>query len=175
MNPYFLLISFLAVNLVVGGCTHSTPNAAGPGAVPVAVIAGGPVGDGTDVQPGGLWIADQEQLDMLIQRMLKGTRLPHPLEALPDIDFASEGVLFIWMGRQPTGGYALELVAQQAEIKDQTVMVPVRRITPRKGALVTQMITHPYLMLRLGKGDYATITIVDPDTSDEMVVPTKAK
>ncbi len=175
MKPCLLFVSLVALNLMLGGCTHSTSTAAGPCAVPVAVISSGPVIQGTDRQPGGVWITDQEQLDTLTRHMTMGNRIPDPLAALPTIDFTEEGVLVIWMSQHPTGGYALELAAQQAEIKDATILVPVRRITPRQGAAVVQMITQPYLMLRIGKGNYNTITIIDPDDPARMVVPTQAQ
>jgi len=174
MKHTLLLALIFSVNLMVGGCAHSTPSPTMHTAVPMAVIAGGPVAGGADTIPGGLWITNREQLDDLTKRMFESSRIRSQGAGLPDIDFSTEGVLVVWMGRKTSGGYALELMAQQAEIENRTARVPVRWIEPRPGAVVTQMMTNPYLMIRLARGGYDTITIFDPDSAIQMVVPATA-
>lgn len=174
MNQALFWVLMLIFNMAAFGCSHSTPSAAEATSVPMAVIASGPMARMTDTKPGGLWFADPQTLENLMNRMFKGTRIPGRESGLPEIDFAHEGVLMVWMGQQSTGGYALEGAADRAQIKHKTVCVPVRRIEPAKGAVVTQVITNPYLMIRLGKGDFDTITIVDPDGSDRLVVPARS-
>ena len=93
--------------------------------------------------------------------MGKAPRMANPASTLPEIDFSADGVLFIWMGRKPSGGYALRLMADRAEVENHAARVPVRWIEPPKGALVIQMLTNPYLLIRLAKGDYDTITVFD--------------
>jgi hypothetical protein len=171
MNRMLLFVLLVAVNLMVGGCAHSTPSATAPEAVPMAVIFGGSMAGGTDMAPGGVWLSDQKQLDALMDRLFKGTRIPSQVG--PDIDFSAEGVLVVWMGRKTSGGYALELAADRAEIEDHTARVPVRWIEPAKGAMVTQIMTDPYLMVRLAKGGYDKIVVIDADGAIRVEVEAK--
>lgn len=110
---------------------------------------------------GCMWITNEDQLFGLMDRVAKGTKIPARPIAPLEIDFAEYGVLVVWMGQMPTGGYALELMAETAEIKNQTALVPVRWIEPKKGSLTVQIITNPYLMIRLAKGNYDTIAVID--------------
>lgn len=173
MNRTLLFVLLFAGILMVGGCAHSTPSATIPETVPMAVICGGSMAGGIDMAPGGVWLSDQKQLDALMDRFFKGTRIPSRAGVRPDVDFSAEGVLVVWMGRKTSGGYALELAADQAEIEDHTARVPVRWIEPAKGAMVTQIMTNPYLMIRLAKGAYDTITIIDADGARRVVVEAK--
>lgn len=161
-NKLFIIL-LIAFNLVLGACTHSSSSAAPPTTIPIAMIASGQLAIEATQTAGGIWITDPNQLDTLSGRMLKGSRIPNQTKVLPEIDFSTDGVLLIWMGEKLTGGYAMELVTDQADIENHTVRIPVRWIEPRKGAIVPQMITNPYLLIRLARGPYDNITVVDPD------------
>lgn len=90
------------------------------------------------------------------QRHLGGT-----LPVMPEVDFANHGVLWIHMGRQPTGGYTLELAEPPSRVVDQRLSIYVNWITPADGAAVIQMVTAPCMLLELSKGDYRSIAVVD--------------
>ena len=83
--------------------------------------------------------------------------------ARPHVDFEKYGVLLIRMGEKPTGGYLLQLMENTAKVENRTAMVPVRWIEPEKGAFTTQAITFPYLMIRMAKGSFDRIAVVDQD------------
>jgi hypothetical protein len=170
MPGKYLLIVLIVMNLALGACTHSSPSAASPATVPVAVIAGGPLAAGDAKTAGGIWITDPKQLETQAGRMLKGSRIPNHTGSLSEIDFSADGVLLIWMGKKQSGGYALNLLSDRADIENRTVRVSVGWIKPHKGAIVTQMITNPYLIIRLARGAYDTITVVDADGRDKVVV-----
>lgn len=172
MTGKFFLIQLIAFIMLFSACAHSSPSAASPttDTVPMAMIGSGQLAAGAPQTAGGIWITDPNQLDTLLGPMLKGSRIPNPTGALPEINFATDGVLLIWMGEKRTGGYALEMVTNHADIENHTVRIPLRWIEPRKEAMVPQMITNAYLLIRLAKGAYETITITDPDGWVRLVV-----
>lgn len=170
MKQALFCVLLLITNMISGGCFHASPSTAQPTTVPVAMITSGPMAKIDGGEPGGLWITNQKQLDDITRWISNNTRISNTSDVLHDINFDNEGVLFIWMGRQTTGGYALQMVGDRAEIKNDSVFVSVRWIEPTKGAIVTQVITNPYLILRLGMGEYDTITVVDPSGSEKLMV-----
>ena len=161
----------LAAGLVAGGCFFSAPSAMSRMTVPIEVMRGGSMVGLDEKEPGGIWIADRKQLDDFSIRHIKKTKIGGTSDFPEKIDFSKEGMLIVWMGLKPTGGHALQTVADQAAIENRSAIVPIRRITPEQGAMLTQVITQPYLMLRVGKGDFDSIAIVDPDGPSRIVVP----
>ena len=171
MNRAVLHLSIIVAVLVVAyGCSRALSSEPATETVPLTVIGSGPVADTADLQPGALWIRDRNQLQALMNRLPGGKLIQRRADGLADIDFAAADLLLVWMGRKRTGGYALDAAADQAVIENRSAIVPVRRIEPPQGAVVAQMITNPYLLLRIGEGAFDTITIVDPDGPGTMVV-----
>ncbi|MDX2451282.1 protease complex subunit PrcB family protein [Desulfosarcina sp.] len=168
---FFTLL--LALNLMLGACTHSSQTA--PGKVPLTAIHSGRQMVAVSKTLGGMWITNEDQLAALIDQAAWGTMIPAKPIALPEIDFAASGVLVVWMGEMPSGGYALELMAEAAKVENRTALVPLRWIEPEKGLLTTQIITHPYLMVRMGKGNYDTITVIDPNGLIKILVDVHGK
>ncbi len=64
------------------------------------------------------------------------------------------------MGRQPTGGYALELAEPPCLAVDDRLSIYVNWITPADGAAVTQMVTAPCMLLK-----FPRVTIVPSRSS----------
>ena len=171
MNRALFHLSIIVAALVVAyGCSRALSSDPATETVPLTVLGSGPVADAVDMQPGALWIKDRNQLPALMDRLPGGRLIQRRADGLADIDFAEADLLLIWMGRKRTGGYALDAVGDRAAIENRSAIVPVRRIEPPQGAVVAQMITNPYLLLRIGEGAFDTITIVDPDGPGTMVV-----
>ncbi|HEX6939025.1 MAG TPA: protease complex subunit PrcB family protein [Longimicrobiales bacterium] len=76
---------------------------------------------------------------------LMATRTPRP--ALPAVDFDRETVLVAAMGRQPTGGYAIE-IEQVYRAPDEVVAV-VAETRPGEGCMTAQAITAPVFVARI--------------------------
>ncbi len=168
---FFILL--LALNLIIGACAHSSQTT--PAQVSLTEIRSGQQMAEASKTPGCMWITTEDQLSGLMDRVGQGTKISAEPIALPGIDFAAYGVLAVWMGQMPTGGYALKLMAGTAETKNQTALVPVHWIEPKKGLLTTQIITHPYLMIRLAKGNYGSIAVIDQNGSVRMRVDVTEK
>ena len=71
--------------------------------------------------------------------------------SLPEVDFTKELVIAVFLGEQPTGGYALgieEITLRQREAEVE-VTVDVTRPNPRD--LVTQVLTQPFHIIKVQK------------------------
>lgn len=155
-------ISFLCF-LWIGlfGCTHAdTPQHSQP--IDAAVVYESTHCTNTGDMPNALWIADKSHLKRIFDRMNRrqiGGSAPGWAE---NFDFKDYGILFVHMGRQPTGGYALEYLPGRTHVSGQTATVVLKWITPDPEAMVTQVITHPCIMLKLPKNGFNRIKILDP-------------
>ncbi len=69
--------------------------------------------------------------------------------------------LWIHMGQKPTGGYSLHLARPEAKIENGIANITVQVRQPPADAFVTQAITSPCLVLKIGKGKFHTIQIQD--------------
>jgi hypothetical protein len=172
-NLYVFLIFTLGA--VIGACMAFSPSAEPLNTVSMVAVGGGPLAEWGDTEPGGLWIASEDKKAVLASRRNTDASLAGRMPALPEIDFSEYGLLLIWMGRQPTGGFALELMADEAKIEKRTAVVPVRWIEPQKGAMVIQMVTNPFLSIRIAKGGFDRIEVVDPTGVSRVVVKTMEK
>ncbi|WP_110885113.1 protease complex subunit PrcB family protein [Deinococcus yavapaiensis] len=65
---------------------------------------------------------------------------------LPSVDFARETIVTFFLGQRPTGGYGVSLVSARAS--GSTLTVTVRVTAPGPGAITSQVITSPFLLVR---------------------------
>jgi len=122
-----------------------------------------PVGEAAKAAetPQALWIPDAAVLKDLEQRTAKrriNSGLPEPIA---DFDFSAHGLLFVYMGRKPTSGYSLELLPEKTFISGQAAIVTLKWQLPAPDAVTAQVITHPCLFIRLPKGNFSKIRVLD--------------
>ncbi|MEW8204748.1 MAG: protease complex subunit PrcB family protein [Candidatus Thiodiazotropha taylori] len=67
------------------------------------------------------------------------------------------------MGQQPSGGYALKLLSDKLVIEEQTATFALQWSKPEPGMAQVQMITYPCLYLKVAKGDYTRLAVVDEE------------
>ncbi|MGE0708456.1 MAG: protease complex subunit PrcB family protein [Planctomycetota bacterium] len=79
--------------------------------------------------------------------------------AQPTVDWTKEIVVAVFMGRQPTGGYAIELA--RLEGRGQDLHAPLLRTRPAPGAIVTQVITSPFQLVAVERKAAAASLWVD--------------
>jgi hypothetical protein len=65
------------------------------------------------------------------------------------------------MGQQPSGGYALRLKSNYLEISSDTARVALEWLRPESDSVQIQALTYPCLYLKVAKGDYTRLDIVD--------------
>jgi len=147
-------------------CTRSAkPSAEEPlslASVALVLISGGQRGIGESESEEVAWVSDEKQWNSLISSIPDGFLeiLPQPEDA-PDIDFTKYGVLVIRMGQKPNGGYKMELTADEAKIENREARIPVRWSEPEPDFMYTQAIVHPYLIVKMEKGAFDSIAVID--------------
>ncbi|PVV27524.1 MAG: hypothetical protein B6D79_01960 [gamma proteobacterium symbiont of Ctena orbiculata] len=72
-------------------------------------------------------------------------------------------VIRVNMGQQPSGGYGLRLLSDRLEISSNRARVTLEWLQPKPGSVQMQALTYPCLYLKIAKGDYSQLEIVDQD------------
>ncbi len=88
---------------------------------------------------------------------IHATVLPRPEP--PSLDFDSAYVLAAFMGRRSTGGYSI-VFHENAYWQGERVTVTVGIHAPPADAVVPQVITAPYSLALLPKGDYRQVEVL---------------
>ncbi len=68
---------------------------------------------------------------------------------LPEVDFSRESVAGMFLGQQPTGGYSVSV--QDVTLEDGEVYLQVNVTEPAQGAITTQALTNPWVMVRVSQ------------------------
>ncbi len=111
--------------------------------------------------PSATWIDNAQQLETSLKR-IQGTILGGKPLSLPELDFQHDIALLIEMGQRPTLGYQISL----AETDELCITQGLAHLTlnwtqPSTDAMVAQMISSPCLLLKLERGNYRSIQILD--------------
>ncbi len=80
-----------------------------------------------------------------VWNLVVANRLPRP--PAPAVDFRTRSVAAFFWGLKPTGGYGIEVLG--VTYVGDTARVVLNLISPRPGAIVTQALTSPYVLLEL--------------------------
>ena len=84
--------------------------------------------------------------------------LPRP--TIPVIDFTKNLVVIALMGEKPTAGYGIRF-AESTRQSGLTIEVQVLRTTPADDAILSQVITRPYVIAIIARDHYTEIVFVD--------------
>jgi len=113
-----------------------------------------------------VWISSEKQWnDLHASVPAEMLEILPPSAVGPDIDFTKYGVLLIRMGEKPNGGYRLTLTADEASIENREARIPVRLSEPEEGFFYTQAIVYPHLVIKMEKGSFDGIAVVDQNGS----------
>lgn len=79
------------------------------------------------------------------------TKVMHPQDPLPEMDFSEKTIIAVFMGTHLTTGYGIEV----KEIIDTglSIVVKVEKTYPGKRCVVGEAITHPYHIVKINKID----------------------
>jgi hypothetical protein len=127
--------------------------------IPVRILYQDALCGGNRPTPSVTLVAGSDQLKRIFIES-KG-RMLGPSPPTPAVDFDAEHVVDIQMGQKPTGGYGIELAEPHATLNDGEALIRLRWIEPAPGAIVTQILTSPCLIIALPKGAYGKIAITD--------------
>jgi hypothetical protein len=92
-------------------------------------------------------VSNEDSLRNLWNRA-HGAQLQVP--PVPEVDFGRETVVALFMGGRPTGGYGLEVEA--LTLAEGGLFLDVRFLEPAPGAITTQALTSPWVMVRVLRG-----------------------
>ncbi len=67
------------------------------------------------------------------------------------------------MGGQPSGGYGLKLLSERLVIDGQTARFALKWAALEADSVQIQMLTYPCLYLKVAKGDYTRLEVVDEE------------
>jgi hypothetical protein len=141
-------------------CIHSTAIYSAEGQrVPVRILYQDALCGGNRPSPSVTLVAGSDQLKRIFIES-KG-RMLGPSPPTPAVDFDTEHVVDIQMGQKPSGGYGIELAEPHATLNGGEALIRLRWVEPAPGAIVTQILTSPCLIVSLPKGDYRRIVITD--------------
>lgn len=105
-------------------------------------------------------VKDQASLEAFYEQLQSNTLgARHPV---PKMDYSKETILIVEMGQQSTGGYQLSFDSRQPiMVHADHIAATVTWIEPEAGAITTQMLTSPCVLIRLPAGDYPALKIYD--------------
>ncbi|TVQ39612.1 MAG: protease complex subunit PrcB family protein [Spirochaetaceae bacterium] len=87
-------------------------------------------------------------------------RTRHPEPPMPVVDFDHEVVVAVFQGRQPSGGYAVEV--QAVRRIGRRAVVHVAQTVPEPGDMVTMALTAPYHVVRFTRPESGVIFCGSP-------------
>jgi len=128
-----------------GGTTEATSSLAEP-----VAILGTKIGDSQALKITGVQLIKSEE-----QYKLLGDDAIYP-----GVDFASQDLVLVALGEQPTAGYAVAISAIQQEGSTLVVVGSVSK--PGEDAAAAQVLTYPYAAALIANTD-ATLIISDID------------
>ena len=77
------------------------------------------------------------------------TSLSVPPRAMPPADFQTEMIVAVFSGEKPTGGYSIEITGIREDSIKHALEVVVHESNPSRDAMVTQVLTQPYHIVKL--------------------------
>ncbi|MEZ5543211.1 MAG: protease complex subunit PrcB family protein [Pseudomonadota bacterium] len=153
----------LATLLLVAGlmaCRPAIPPASGTDTRAVTTLATGTQCAPSAPAPAARWLDTPASLQSAYRDMTRHSLGANTLPA-PVPDFAAYGVLQVFMGQQPTGGYQLRLLRPNLELHATAATVRIEWLSPPPGAILPQLVTSPCLLLAVPRGAYHTLTVTD--------------
>jgi PrcB C-terminal len=151
----------LVLGLVLCGCHLSAGSRSADPALEVRLLHRGTNCGGSAASPQATWIADRDHFQEVYRR-LKGAVIGGDAARIPAVDFSSEALILVEMGRKTTGGYFLELKSTKARVLDDSAQVELVWGVPAPSDMVTQVLTSPCILIALPRnGSYSRVQILD--------------
>ncbi|NJK45317.1 MAG: protease complex subunit PrcB family protein, partial [Pleurocapsa sp. SU_196_0] len=89
--------------------------------------------------------ATREEFDVTWQ-LANGVQVP--ARSAPFVDFARSRIVTVFLGQKPTGGYGMRVL--NSSVEAGTLRLQIETTEPAPGAILTQALTSPYVMLEVG-------------------------
>ena len=161
LNKYSLT-SLIILSIFICGCGQVQQGRSKSNQPLLETIFSGLHGPSTDQKASIKWVTNFEQFRAIVEKLGKLQFSDNPLP-VAEVDFDRYWALLIEMGQKPTGGYSVSLNKFSSHISNKSAVIHLNWNIPDEGAMVTQMVTSPYLMLRLSKSEFKKVVVVDQD------------
>jgi hypothetical protein len=106
------------------------------------------------------WITSPESLRRFTRRC-HADRIGGIPADLKTLDFNRFGLLGVEIGQRPTSGYGVERGTVTATLENQNAVITLTCRRPAPGAINAQVVTSPWILIRLPRGTYRTIILKD--------------
>lgn len=127
----------------------------------VDVLLSGTQGGGSRPEPSAKWITSFEELEQLVATHKSGQLPAQDQAAALESDFNTSRILIARMGQQPTAGYSTKLDTGSCSISQETAHISLIWTEPSPDLVAAQVITSPFILLKLSKGGYDSVEVVD--------------
>lgn len=161
MKPY-CLTAWLVVIFWAAGCAQLAPHSDGREPLALETLDAGVYGPGMDPQASAQWVTSLDHLRAVAAKLNKH-RLPDETALFTTIDMDRYRVLWIQMGLKTTGGYAVSLDPTCSHVANQTAFICLNWRTPPVDAILAQVMTSPYILLKLDRAGYQTVVVTDQE------------
>ncbi len=119
--------------------------------------------------PAATWIDKPQQLETSFKK-IQGAILGAKPPEIPKVDFRNEIALLIEMGQHPTLGYSLALPETASlDIRKDQAYLTLRWTSPQPDVSLAQTTSSPCLLLRLKRGEYTSIRILDEEGNTQAI------
>ncbi len=123
--------------------------------------------------PAATWIDNSQQLEASFNKIRSATLGGKSSES-PQIDFNNEIAILVEMGQHPTLGYRIALPEPaRLEIGDDRIDLTLDWRQPSPDAFLAQVTSSPCLLLRLERGNYHSVQILDEEESLRVIARMK--
>ena len=171
-NPLLRRLSLVAMSMaLVFACGMGQRASAPPPDLSVDVLVAGTQGSGSRQDPSAEWVTSQEELEQLLDTQSARQLPAQDGKSAHAADVTTSRILLVRMGQKPTAGYSLNVDADSCKIFEQTAYISLIWTEPAPGMVAAQVITHPFILLRLSKEGYDSVKIVDQHEQIRFDVP----
>jgi hypothetical protein len=143
-NKISLLLILISALWSINSTCRNTQNGETPGEITWEVLDQGAYG-GVERSENKL-ITDEAAWAGLWEEVGKN-RFPAPER--PSVDFAQKYVVACFMGMRTSGGHGIEI--QSMSLEGSSLQVKVMQESPGRNCMVTDAITHPYIIVTVNK------------------------
>jgi len=149
--------------------TDESAFAPAPQQLPWEVLAQGQQAVGFD-QPHYALVSDEAAL-INLWNQAHGSQLTLP--PVPNVDFGRETVLALFAGQKPSGGYGVDV--RRVSVDNGELYVDLSVSRPAQGAVTTQALTSPWVMIRVLRGGFGVAWLRDPQDGSLLGVARRAE
>jgi hypothetical protein len=169
---HFRFFVIIFIGLLSGCWFTQQPESADNGSAPAELLYSGVYGISRLQEASATWISNHTALSELFKELneRRGGNGGSP----PEMDFKSYGVLFLEMGQKSTGGFSINFNPSLTRVVGGQLAIHVDWVVPKEGKLVTQVVTSPFILLKIMHTNIDSILVWDQNMTSLFKIPIEA-